>query len=104
MTKSEYYREAVRSLPPGLTQKEAACRLGLPYQTARQLIERHRYRAEDGRKFRSGKKFLPDQADWTASNADLARQFGVSRERVRQWRKHLGKPFVESRGRKPASV
>lgn len=104
MTHSDHYRQLLKSLPSGLTQKEVATRLGLPYQTARQLIARARYRSEDGRRFRPGRKFVPENADWTASNADLAREFGVSRERVRQFRKALGKPFVESRGRKPASV
>lgn len=37
-------------------------------------------------------------ADWGLPNIVLAEAFGVSRERVRQVRKILGKPLVESRG------
>lgn len=35
---------------------------------------------------------VPDGADWTLRDADLARKYGVSREAVRQRRNHLNKP------------
>lgn len=102
----ELYSDLVRSLPPGLSQIEVARRIGLPYQSARQVIARCKYKSADGRAFSQNTKrrLMAEQCDWKRSNADLAREFGVSRERVRQMRDQLGKPFVESRGRKPRSV
>lgn len=97
---------AFASLPRGLTPTEISRRLGVDYHAALRLISRRRYRASDGRKFSQNHKrrLLPEQVDWTRSNADIAREFAVSRERVRVMRNRLRKKFVESRGRKPASV
>jgi hypothetical protein len=101
--KETNYARALASLPAGLTAPEVAARLGVNTPQARILIGRHRYRAADGRTFSQHvtRKLNPDAVDWTQSNADIARQTGVSRERVRFLRKQLGLPFVESRGRRP---
>lgn len=47
----------------------------------------------------TAKRFYPEQADWTQQDVVLARQFGVSRERVRQWRRKLKKPDPVTKGK-----
>lgn len=93
-------------IPPGLTYIEASRRLGLPYQTARLALKRERYRAVDGRQYsqRGERKIRTEDVDWKQSNIEIARQCGVSRERVRFLREKLGKPMVESRGRKKVAL
>ena len=87
-------------LPKRLTHGEVASRLGTDYQATRRAIKRFRYPALDGRKFwqNSTRSLDPARVNWKFSNAAIARLHGVSRERVRQLREKLGKPFVESRG------
>lgn len=99
------WKRMLRALPKGLTFTEAAQRLGTDYQQTRLAIQRHNYSATDGRRYSQNRirRLAPEQVDWKMSNIDIAREFGVSRERVRVLRDRLGKPFVESRGRK-ASV
>lgn len=101
MTETKW-KSLLRSLPEKLSYAEAARRLKLPYQSVRLAIIRHQYLAMDGRRFgKNGKRRIPvEEIDWTHGNADIARGFGVSRERIRVIRKQLGIPFVESRGRK----
>lgn len=96
-----YYRRLLSGLPKRLTVPELMRRLDLTYMQARTAAKRAGYQTSDGRKFcqRKKRRVIPEKADWTKSNADLARLFKVSRERVRQIRNELGKPFVESRGR-----
>jgi hypothetical protein len=90
-------------LPPGLTIPQVAKRFRVNYQTARRLIKMNLYLYTDGRHFGQLKrrKFNPAKADWRKSNVAIAKQFCVSRERVRVVRGKLGHPFIESRGRKP---
>ena len=99
------WKAAIKTLPPGLTPREAASRLGLPYHSVRAALRLNGYRAADARTLvqNSRRKLIPDRIKWTMSNADIARRFGVSREAVRQLRNELGKPFVESRGYRPAN-
>lgn len=101
MTDKEWNR-LLRSLPRGLSYLEAADRLGLHYQQVRNAIKRLGYRAIDGRRFSQNhrRKIRAEDVDWSMSNIAIARLFGVSKERVRAIRDRLGKPFVESRGRK----
>lgn len=100
--KASPHARVLASLPAGLTITEVSNRTGWDYQKARRLAREHRYRSSDGRTFsQAGKRKLePHGIDWTMSNADIARQFGVSRERVRRVRQNLGMEKVESRGRK----
>ena len=79
---------------------EVSRRLGTPYQQTRLAILRHRYPYSDGRRFGQAKKLIAAQVNWKLPNVEIARKFGVSRERVRKLREKLCKPFVESRGRK----
>jgi len=102
------WKQKLRDLPAGLTYSEVASRIGVGYFTARSAMLKHHYDAPDGRWFskRGSRKVKPDKVDWTMPNIAIAKAFKVSRERIRMIRKQLGKPFVESRGRKlksPAS-
>ena len=93
----------LRSLPKGLTFDEAARRMGIPYRRACYLMHKGGYAALDGRRFgqRKNRKLVPEKVNWKLPNTEIARQFKVSRERVRQARERLGKKAVENRGRKP---
>jgi len=96
------WKQKLRDLPAGLTYSEVASRIGVGYFTARSAMLKHHYDAPDGRWFskRGSRKVKPDKVDWTMPNIAIAKAFKVSRERIRMIRKQLGKPFVESRGRK----
>lgn len=100
------WRALIKSLPPGLTFKEAAVRLGRPYNNTRLALHKYRYKAADGRAFsqRGQRKVRLEDIDWRQSNVEIARTFGASRELVRQLRKKLRKPFVEARGRKSNKI
>lgn len=92
----------IEALPPGLTFQEAALRLGVDYQACRRAIQKYGYRASDGRRYcqNSTRKLVPEKIDWRKSNIQIARELLISRERVRVVRSKIGKPLVESRGRK----
>ena len=96
------WKQKLRDLPAGLTYSEVASRIGVGYFTARSAMLKHHYDAPDGRWFskRGSRKVKPDKVDWSMPNIAIAKVFRVSRERIRMIRKQLGKPFVESRGRK----
>lgn len=95
----------IESLPQGLTFEEAARRLQQNYQAVRYHIIKFGYQAVDGRKFSQAdrRQLDPTQVDWSQSNIAIAKQFTVSRERVRIIRQQLNLPPVESRGRKTAT-
>lgn len=54
--------------------------------------------------FKEAKKYNPPawakNASWDMPNVDIAKKYGISRERVRVFRKRLGHPPVEARGRR----
>jgi len=95
----------VKSLPFGLSYREAAARIGLPYQRVRLAMIRDKYPVADGRGFSQNgrRKLNPALLDWSKSNIALARQWKCSRERVRTLRQKLGLPKIESRGRRKKS-
>lgn len=91
--KLKEWKPLVASLPQGLTVKAAADYLGHNYATVRLWLVRFKYRFTDGRKHawplkrRMGiTKIDPKRVDWSKSNIAIAKQFNVSRERVRQIR------------------
>lgn len=96
----------IRRLPRRLTGVELSRRLGLDYQAALRLVRKTNYPMTDGRKYSQAteRKFIPEEADWSKSNVELAKIWGVTRERVRAVRKTLKIPLVESRGRKPKNA
>lgn len=94
------------SLPNGLTYSEVAQRLGFSFSKARRLITRYGYKAIDGRTLahHQTRKFKPEEADWCKSPTALAREWGVSKQRVSAVAKKLGIKIVDSRGRRKQSV
>lgn len=102
MKRNHNWRKLLKSIPAGLTYSEVARRLGTKYFDTREAILKYRYKAVDGRRYGQlrHRKFDLSRVDWKLPNVDIARQFGVSRELIRLRRRALGKPFVESRGRK----
>ena len=98
------YKRLLSQLPKRLTAKEVSQRLGIDYSKTLRLIKTHRYQATDGRScaHSARRKIRPEEIDWKMSNAEIARLFSVSRERVRVLRNDHKQPFVESRGRRPA--
>lgn len=103
---SKDWEKRISSLPLGLTVAQAARRLGQKYQAVRLAMIRRNYVAMDSRrashrspKLRAQQLFTPTKLEWRKPNVDLARKYGVSRERVRQLRARLGLPKVEARGR-----
>ena len=95
-------RKLLSSVPAGLSLGELARRTGMDYQKARRIAHAAKYRFTDGRSFAQNRRRLldPDKVDWRQPNIDIARSFGVSRERVRKLRQDLGKRLVECRGRR----
>jgi DNA-binding transcriptional MocR family regulator len=93
----------IRQLPPRLSLKEAHRYIGESYDSTRRMLRRFRYRYRDARHTMqlATRRFNPDKADWSKSNAALARQWGVTKQRVHFVRRQLGKPFVDCRGRPP---
>jgi hypothetical protein len=91
------------TLNPGLTLTEIARRLGKPHSTIRSAALRARYAFTDGRRYgqQPNRRFVPEDADWSRSNVELSRKYGVSRERIRFLRTELGHPKVGKRGPKP---
>lgn len=102
--KSNEWKEILKQLPPNLSQAEAARFLGLKHTTVRRWLLLAGYKFKDGRasswtvsRRRSQMKFIWERADWSKSNIEIAKQFNVSRERVRQVRAERGKKKVNGR-------
>lgn len=94
------WKPLIKSLPRGLSFTEVARRLRQPYQSTRYAIRRYGYRAVDGRKFQNRmRKLIPEKVDWKKRNVDIARELGVSRERVRVLRRAMKKRPVGHCGR-----
>lgn len=100
------WKARIARLPRRLSYAQAAKRIGKPYQTVRKQLIAHRYQTINGHrtaKWRT-RKINVSAIDWRRSNVEIARDLLCSRERIRKIRLTLGKPFVESRGRKPKKV
>lgn len=88
----------IRHLPPGLTLDQAAGVFRRSKNLVRRKLVSQGYRIATERKQK-----LPEwvgRANWALPNVVLAKQFDLSRERVRQFRNLLNMPKVEARGRK----
>jgi len=83
------WKRIIAELPPNLTLAELCQRLDKKYQTVRRAMRVYGYACFDGRRFAMIKyrKLKPEAVDWSLPNCEIARQFNVSRERVRQVRK-----------------
>jgi hypothetical protein len=91
----KHWVKLVRSIPPGMSQLDAARYLNRKGSTVRYWLLKLKYRDSDGRRHwpeRRKEKFRtinPHAVDWKQTNVAIAKQHGVSRERVRQLRRDL---------------
>lgn len=67
--------------------------MGAKYDIGRYWLIRHKYKAADGRAYAwtpelkaRRRKIDPEKIDWSKANVQIAREVGVSRERIRQLR------------------
>ena len=78
--------DLIATLPPGLSFKAAADRLGRHPRTVHNALTRYGYTATDGR--HAGqlhrRKLDPDKVDWSRPLVDIARECGVSKQCVHQ--------------------
>jgi len=84
-----FWFERLGALPAGLDLRTLAQALGTPYSTARRWAFLFGYPITDLR-CRGGPRDKWDGIDWALTDSQIARQLGVSRERVRQVRKQQG--------------
>jgi hypothetical protein len=89
-TRLKWYRR-VRALKPGMTLDQIARKWGLSRTNARKWALFFGYRPIDTR-FRSGGAEKWDRVNWYQRDTDIARELGVSSERVRQFRAQRGLP------------
>lgn len=97
--KLEVWNRMISALPQGLTVEQAAKVFRRSPRVTRQRLLMAGYSPSKKR----GVENLPARvinADWTLPNVVLARRWGLSRERVRQYRNLLGHPKVECRGKR----
>src|SRR5689334_8838719 len=86
--------DRLSALPPGLTVRQVAERIGLRPRSAGKWVRAFGYPAgADGRAVRwSAAAAKWERVDWGRSDAAIAADLGVSRERVRQRRRARGLP------------
>jgi len=100
--KQEIWANLIKHLPPNLTVMQAARIFRRSISLTRNRLSVNGYRVKESKKYE-----IPawaKTADWNRPNIDIARKNGISRERVRKFRKKLGLPLVEARGRKNGKV
>lgn len=96
--KQDIWKNLIKSLPPNLTVAKVAQLFRRSITLTRRRLKENGYKAKEKKKYR-----MPQwaaNADWTQPNIVIARKYGLTRERVRAFRKFLGHPKVECRGRK----
>lgn len=85
----------IKKLKPGLSVKEAANLLGRSWPITCQWLNHFGYKFRETRGEERAKwwkkraRLKPHKVDWSTRDADIARKFGVSRQRVRQVRAKL---------------
>jgi hypothetical protein len=96
--KENIWPNMIAALPHGMTLEQVA----MFFRRSENLMRRRLIEAGYVvRKIRAtGVPNWAKSLDWKQPNVDLAEKLGVSRERVRQIRKAMGKPRVEARGRR----
>lgn len=102
--KNAMWATLIRALPEELSVSTVSKIFKRSVITTRRKLIEHGYRF----KHREPREYVmptwAQKADWKMPNIDIARKFGITKERVRVFRKQLGKPKVESRGRKKLHV
>ena len=98
------WEKLIASLSPGMTQTGAAARLRRPSASVRYWLKKLDYRFKDGRcgrwteaRRKACRLFDYGKIDWAAPNIEISRKFDVSRERIRQVRRELGKVKINGR-------
>ena len=89
-TRLKWYRR-IQALKPGMTLDQIAQKLRLSRTNARKWALFFGYRPIDTR-FRGGGAEKWDRVNWYQRDTDIARELGVSSERVRQVRAQRGLP------------
>jgi hypothetical protein len=104
--KRNCWKELIESLPTGLTQPQAANRLRRAVGAVRYWIKQLGYKHADGRciawteaRKQARRKVSHSLIDWKQTNVAIAKQHGLSRERVRQIRSALKLAKVNGRKR-----
>lgn len=93
--RQQRWAQRLASVEPGLRLTDLAARLKQPYATVQRWAAFFGYPILDARRDRSARVNW-GRVDWRKSNVQLARELGVSRERVRQVRRTAGIAPVES--------
>lgn len=96
--KQKDWKKLISTLPKGLTARDAARTLGKKYSTVLMWLNKLGYKYRDGRadawplqRRLSKTKINPKKINWSLPNIEIARNLGVSRERIRQLRNSLRK-------------
>ncbi|HEY2585200.1 MAG TPA: hypothetical protein VGI81_05500 [Tepidisphaeraceae bacterium] len=89
------WAEMLDSVEPGLKLAELVGRLKQPYATVQRWAAFFGYPIRDGRRERPARVDWR-RIDWRKTNVQIARELGVSRERVRQVRRTSGIAPVET--------
>lgn len=103
MKKFEWVRRFA-AIPNGLTQAEVVKALGLPEPSVRHWIKKLGYPCKDGRDSWSDerksqrRKFDWSTIDWSKENVEIARQYGVSRQRIHQIRNQINQSKPQTKG------
>lgn len=87
--RQQRWGEMLASVEPGLRLAELAGRLKQPYATVQRWAAFFGYPILDGRRERAARVDWR-RIDWRKTNIQIARELGVSRERVRQVRRTAG--------------
>lgn len=90
------WKQLIQALPKGKPAEWVASIFRRDPVTVRRILIKHGYELPKKRKYQ-----LPEwvcRVDWKQTNAEIAKKFKISRERVRQFRKKLGKPKVGGPG------
>lgn len=84
MTNYQRLPERIKRLPKGLSFTQAARRLRTPYANTLRILHRVKYPAVDGRTHSQDFRRILDPAkvDWRKSKLAIARELGISRQRV----------------------
>src|SRR3990167_1878799 len=99
--------QRIGKLPTGLTIAQCASRLRLSYFTARRWLLHARYRYTVARRRPRSESWKLNASmvnwskiNWTLPDAEIARQAGVSRQRINKYRNHNEKNNAISTGRR----
>ena len=98
------WKQRISTLPPRMAITQAADYLGVKFGAMRYWLKKVGYDYSDGRTYSwpesrrlKRRQFDPKTVDWRKPNVLIARETGVSRERIRQVREDLNLKKVNGR-------